>query len=176
MDYIEKKCPTSITALLAIPANCYLTYAMLREYTYWLMSFKSKKNIFVNFVTKTENFTFRFIALPSILRAPHSHVDPRSPFFVLPRLHGHQPGHPGLNHVAEFRRELMKCLAELLLLEDDAVFRSYFEARPLRAYKSRAKHATASRLYGTNKSPYQDLQSTVQVCGPKWIRLVNSLM
>lgn len=70
----------------------------------------------------------------------------------------------------------MKCLAELLLLEDDAVFRSYFEARPLRAYKSRAKHATASRLYGPNKSPYQDLQSTVQVCGPKWIRLVNSLM
>lgn len=116
------------------------------------------------------------MTLPSSLRAPHQRVDPNAPFFVLPELHSRVPRHHGLDYVAQFRREVMKCFAELLLLEDDALFRSFFEARPLRAYKSIQKHTIAARLYGPNMSPYQDLRAAVQVCGPKWIRLVTSLM
>lgn len=118
----------------------------------------------------------RFVALPSILRAPHLPINPRAPFFVLPALYGRIPEHSGLDFIAPFRQEVMKGFADLLLLEDDALFRSYFEGRPLRFYKSRAKHTQAARLYGPNRSPYQDLLSTAQDCGPKWIQLANSLI
>ncbi len=116
------------------------------------------------------------MALPSILRAPHTAVNPRAPFLVLPELYGRSPAHSGLDYVAQFRREVMKSFSDLLLLDDEALIRSYFEARPLRSYRSAAKYAIASRLYGRNTSPYHDLRAAVQVCGPKWIRLVNSLI
>jgi len=122
------------------------------------------------------SLNYRFVALPSILRAPHIALNPHAPFFVLPELYNRNPAHSGLDFVAQFRREVMKNFADLLLLEDDALYRSYFESRPLRAYRSAVKYASASRLYGANNSPYQDLQSVVQVCGPKWIRLVNGLV
>jgi len=119
---------------------------------------------------------FRFVALPSILRAPHLPVNPNAPFYVLPRLYGRVPSYSGLDFVAQFRQEVMKAFADLLLIDDNGLFRSYFEARPLRCYRSPAKYASASRLYGPRMSPYRDLLNSVQDCGPKWIRLVNSFM
>jgi len=125
---------------------------------------------------KTDSIFIRFVALPSILRAPHTPISPRAPFLVLPELYGRAPPHSGLDFVAQFRREVMKCFSDLLLLDDDALLRSYFEARSLRAFRSAAKHNAAARLYGPTLSPYQDLLNAAQNCGPKWIRLITSLM
>ncbi len=139
------------------------------------MAFISCRGFYINIDSNCKHF-FRFVALPSILRAPHSAVNPQAPFLVLPELFSRVPAHSGLDYVAQFRREVMKSFSDILLLKDDALIRSYFEARPLRAYRSAVKYASASRLYGPTMSPYQDLKSAIQNCDPKWIRLVNSLM
>ncbi len=118
---------------------------------------------------------FRFVALTCILGAPYGYINPRTPFTISPELVS-PLAHPGLAFVPPFRREIMSVFANLLLLDEEALFRHYFESRPLSEFKSRAKFDQASKLYPPGFSPYDDLLNTVQNCGLKWIMIVRGLM
>ncbi len=123
-------------------------------------------------LTITDPFS-RFLMLPSILRAPHGPVRPLSPFFVLPELYSRHDH--GLDYAATFRQELTLALSELLLVDDDAIFRSFFESRPLKDFKCQAKIDQAGKVYADGSSPYIDLFQCVQHCSPKWIAIAASL-
>lgn len=121
-------------------------------------------------------FVFRFIAFPSIISAPYGPIRPLTPFVVTPELYVRDPPHELLYYTQGFRREIMTVFADLLLLTDDALFRSYIEHRPLRQYKSRVKYANASKLYPQGECPYEELLSIARNCSPQWVSIVQGLM
>ncbi len=113
---------------------------------------------------------------PSIMSAVYGPVQPRMPFMVAPQLYVNLPPHELLLYTQGFRRELMTVLSDLLLLTDDAIFRSIAEHKPLRDFKSAVKFAQASRLYPRGTSPYDDLTHVVQNCNHKWAAVVRGLV
>ncbi len=119
---------------------------------------------------------YRFIVFPSIMSAIYGPVQPRMPFRVAPQLYATLPPNELLLYCQGFRRELMTVLSDLLLLNDDAIFRSFAEHKPLKDFKSDAKFAQASRLYPRGTSPYDDLIHVVQNCHYKWVTLVRGLV
>ncbi len=121
-------------------------------------------------------FFSRFIVFPAIMSAIYGPINPRTPFRVAPELYGHIPTYDLLRYTQGFRRELMTVLTDLLLVTDDAIFRSFIEHRPLRFYKSRAKFDQASRLYPAGTTPYDELIQVTQYCSPKWVTIVRGLV
>jgi len=121
-------------------------------------------------------FCVRFLLFPAFMSAVYGPVRPRVPFRVSPELYAQPPAHSLLRYTQVFRRELMTAVSDLLLLEDDAIFRSFIEHRPLRAFKSDAKFAQASRLYPRGTTPYDDLTQVVRRCDPKWGSIVRGLI
>ena len=112
---------------------------------------------------------------PACLRFAHS-SGPSGPFDVPPILHTRRPRYDELYYTVSCRSEIMTTLAELLLLDNDAVYRSFTEGRPLRDYKSPIKARKAELLYHHQYNPYSDLTTCVQGCSYKWGTLVQYLL
>lgn len=110
------------------------------------------------------------------MSAVYGPVQPLTPFRVAPELYATTPTYSLLCYTQGFRREIMTVLSDLLLLTDDALFRSFIEHRPLSSFKSRAKFDQASRLYPPGISPYTDLIHVVQRFSPKWAVIVRALV
>ena len=70
----------------------------------------------------------------------------------------------------------MSAAAELLLLQEDALYRSYVDARPYYLYKDQSKQVRAHQLYQGGLSPYGDLLHCAQNCSPKWTQIVQTLI
>jgi len=119
-----------------------------------------------------ESILYRFLLLPSILRAPLGPLQPQNPYFVVPELYARHTY--GLDYAVPFRRELSLVVAELLLVDDDGVYRSYFESRPIWEFRNQAKYDQARKLYPDGTSPYFHLLQSVQGCSPKWIAIATS--
>ena len=116
-----------------------------------------------------------WLCYPACLRYPHL-PGPAGIFDVPPVLHTRTPRYEELYYTVSCRSELMSAVSELLLVDEDAVFRSFDEARPLRAFRNQAKISRANRLYTNGSTPYSDLLNCAQGCSYKWVQLINSLM
>ena len=70
----------------------------------------------------------------------------------------------------------MTAASELLMLDEDALYRSYTEARLYRDFKDPAKEARARLLYPVGQSPYEDLRHCAQGCSIKWDQIIQTLL
>ena len=70
----------------------------------------------------------------------------------------------------------MTAASELLMLEKDAFYRTYVEARPYRDLKDPVKEVKAQLLYPTGQTPYEDLRHCAQGCSFKWDQIIQTLI
>ena len=113
--------------------------------------------------------------MPAALRFAHG-VGPASPFYVPPEVHSRTPRYTELYYSTSCRSEIMSAFSEMLLLEEDALFRAWSENRPFRDFKDQAKAIKAEQLYMAGSSPYADLSSCAISCSFKWQTIIQSLM
>ena len=130
----------------------------------------------INFINSLLYYlVFRWLCFPACLRYLH-YPGASGVFDVPPVLHTRTPPYEELYYTVSCRSELMSTVAELLLLDEDAVFRSFDEVRPLRAFRNQAKIDRAKCLYANGSTPYTDLLNCAQGCSFKWAQLIHSLM
>ena len=117
----------------------------------------------------------RWLCYPACLRAPHP-VRVPGIFDVPPVLHTRTPRYSELYYTVSARCELMTAASELLLLDPDAFYRAYIDARPYRDFKSPASEAKAKMLYPNGQTPYDDLLQCAQGCSFKWRQIIQPLL